>query len=589
MDLRDVPRLYRRAILIYVITIVAPVCVLLWLGLQSFERQRQALSSLAEEKIEAELQTRMRQAAAEALDRHRHPLAKYFFTVEKGAVVQPALYAPPRQPAPSEFLEAEHQELDLNRPDLALESYRKLAARHQHEALALNGMARCLAKLGRRDEARATWRKLAASFPDERDLSDRPFGIVAALAAGDTAGLLDQIASGRWKLSADQANYFLSRLDAPNRTSPYFDQLRFARELNDQFHPPGGLQRNKIQSYALNGREVFYRDEGNGRISGFVVNENWVRHTLRPQVEQDLGLSNSAGRGLRVYGAAMAAVLLVLSAGIVLLLRDVSREARVNSLRADLVSSVSHELKTPITLIRLYGETLLGRPGANPVFTEPERRDFYRVIVRESQRLSRLVSQVLTFSRIERGAQVYNLEEGDLGAAIADIVDGYQEYLDRAGFTVERSFEESMPPVRFDATALSQAVINLLDNAVKYSGPSREIALRLEALDGNVIFEVEDHGTGIPATEREKIFERFYRSSNGSGKGGYGLGLFLVRHIMNAHGGSVEVESDPGRGSRFRLVFPAARAPQDRAQTDTAIDFKISARALNERSANPDH
>ncbi len=177
--------------------------------------------------------------------------------------------------------------------------------------------------------------------------------------------------------------------------------------------------------------------------------------------------------------------------------------------------------------------------------------------MRESERLSRLVNQILTFSRIERGAQIYTFEEGDLSAAIAGIVDDYREYLERAGFTVERALAESAPAVRFDAAALSsRAVVNLLDNAVKYSGPSRDIAVRLEARTGSVTFEVEDHGVGIPAAEQKKIFERFYRISNGSGKGGYGLGLFLVRHIMDAHGGRAEVESETGRGSCFRLVFP---------------------------------
>ncbi len=553
-------RLYRRAILIYILSIVTPACVLLWLGIQSFERQRQALAALSEEKLKAESETRIRAAAEGALnpqdDRHDHPIARYFFTIEHGFVVRPALNAPPRQPVPSEFVDAEHQELDLDRADLALESYRKLLASHRHESLALSGMARCLAKLGRADEARATWRKLAAAFPDERDLSHRPFGIVAALAAGDTSGLYDQIASGRWELSADQAEFFLSQLD-PQRTSPYLDQFRFARELREQFRPPNASRRNEIQSYAFSGYRVFYRDQGDGRISGFAVTDDWVSRTLRPQLERDLGLSDITGRNLRVYGGAMAAVFAILSAGVILLLRDISREARTNRLRSDLVSSVSHELKTPITLIRLYGETLLGREGVNSAFTESERGDFYRIIVRESERLSRLVNQILTFSRIERGAQVYNLEEGDLIQAITGIVEEYREYLERAGFTVRRSLAESAPSVRFDAAALSQAVTNLLDNAMKYSGLSRDIAVRLEARNGSVTFEVEDHGVGIPAAEQEKIFERFYRVSNGSGKGGYGLGLFLVRHIMDAHGGRAEVESQLGQGSRFRLVFPA--------------------------------
>jgi two-component system phosphate regulon sensor histidine kinase PhoR len=112
--------------------------------------------------------------------------------------------------------------------------------------------------------------------------------------------------------------------------------------------------------------------------------------------------------------------------------------------------------------------------------------------------------------------------------------------------------------VRFDEAALSQAVINLLDNAVKYSGQSRDIAVRIDVDGSSVMFEVQDHGGGIPISEQQKIFDRFYRIPDSNGKGGYGLGLFMVRHIMEAHGGRAEVESEPGRGSRFRLVFPRA-------------------------------
>jgi len=553
MKLWDVPRLYRRAILIYVATIVAPACGLVWLGVQSFERQRQALATLTAEKLKAEMEAVLHTAAERALTLHSHPAAKYFFTIEHGVVVRPALYAPPPIPVPPEYLEAERQE-DMNRPDLALESYRKLLAAHQHDSLALSRMARCLAKLGRQDEARNAWRTLAASYPDERDPFHRPYGIVGAIESGDTAGLYDRIASGHWELSADQAEYFLAQLD-PQRTTPYLEQFRFARELSDQFRPQSALREGEIYNYSFGAWRVFYREDGD-TLTGFALNQDWVNGTLKPQIEHALGIMDTSGQGLRIYGGAIALVLVILSAGVGLLLRDIAREARTNRLRSDFVSSVSHELKTPITLIRLYSETLL-RPDA---FREEDRDGFYSIIVRESERLGRLVDRILTFSRVERGDQVYNLEEGDVAPVIARVVEDYREYLERAGFRLERALAPSAPPVRFDAGALSQAVVNLLDNAVKYSGESREIAVRLGAENGCVTLEVEDHGLGIPAAERERIFGRFYRVPNGSGKGGYGLGLFLVRHIMDAHGGRVDVDSEPGRGSRFRLMFPRVEA-----------------------------
>jgi two-component system phosphate regulon sensor histidine kinase PhoR len=209
-------------------------------------------------------------------------------------------------------------------------------------------------------------------------------------------------------------------------------------------------------------------------------------------------------------------------------------------------------LKTPITLIRLYSETLLRHVGIR----ENERDDFHRIIVRESERLTRLIDQVLTFSRVERGDQTYRLETGDVAPVIHRVIEDYRELLERSGFSLTRVLAESVPPVRFDAMALSQAVVNLLDNAVKYSGQSKDIAVKLDVQGPNVTVEVEDHGLGISAAEQQRIFERFYRVPNGSGKGGYGLGLFMVRHVMEAHGGRAEVESEVGRGSRFRLILP---------------------------------
>jgi signal transduction histidine kinase len=551
MNLGDVPRLYRRAILIYLGTIVAPACGLLWLGLHSFETQREALATLQSEKLEAELESVLRGAAENALARQEHPVAKFFFTIDHGVVIRPVLQAPPPLPTPPDFQEAEHEEQDLHRADMALVVYQKLLASHRNDSLALSGIARCLQQLGRKEEAVATWRKLASSYADERTLSHRPYGIVAAIAAGDTAGLFDKIASGRWELSADQAEYFLAEVD-PQRATPYLDQFRFARELSEQFRPQNTPRENEIQSYRFGGTRVFYREETGGRISGFAVNHDWIEHVLRPQLAETLGFQDGSGRSLRIYGGAMAAVFMILSAGVFLLWRDISRETRTNRLRSDFVSGVSHELKTPITLIRLYGETLIERSG----LSEAERGDFFRIIVRESERLSRLVNQILTFSRIERGAQVYTLSEGDVAPVVAGVVDDYREYLERSGFRVQRTLPDSVPLVRFDPAALSQAVVNLLDNAVKYSGPSRDIAVRLEAHNGSVVVEVEDHGVGIALSDQQRIFERFYRAANGSGKGGYGLGLYLVRHAMDAHQGRAEVESEPGRGSRFRLVFP---------------------------------
>ncbi|MEX1129054.1 MAG: HAMP domain-containing sensor histidine kinase [Vicinamibacterales bacterium] len=300
---------------------------------------------------------------------------------------------------------------------------------------------------------------------------------------------------------------------------------------------------------------MFYRAEGPRRIVGFAASRPWL-DTLAAGVPTELGIAKEDGRDLRLHVGAVALVSLLLSAGVVLLVRDTSRDARTSQLRSDFVSGVSHELKTPITLVRLYGETLL----RHDTLTTGERREFYRIITRESARLGRLVDQILSFARIERGELTYEMKEGDLAPLAAGVVEDYREWLEHAGFTVHVAIPESAPPVRFDPAAVSQALVNLLDNAAKYSGASREIAARLDVHAGGVAIEVQDHGVGIAADEQVTIFERFYRSRSRTGKGGYGLGLFMVRHIMDAHGGRVAVESAPGSGSCFRLEFPTVHA-----------------------------
>jgi len=363
-----------------------------------------------------------------------------------------------------------------------------------------------------------------------------------------------------------------------------------------------------VYTYALaggqSGYQTYYRlvptDAGRDSLLGFAVNLKWWEQNLLPQCRArlaikeevravwkrgpgaappgragaevlvalpgifpflDLSLSpgpgaawkDTARRGFLVYTGSTLLIVAVLIMGILLLTRDVSRESQLSQVRSDFVSAVSHELKTPITLIRLYGETLLEGES----FPEEERRGFYQIITREAERLSHLIDRVLTFSRIESGQQQYHLQEGDLRLVVARTLEVYGQYFKQRGFSLTADLATSLPLVRFDPDGVSQALLNLLDNAAKYSGDSTEVDVRLRGLDGNVILEVEDHGIGIPPEERQKVFEQFYRVPAGAVKGGYGLGLFLVRHIMEAHGGSVEMESGCGGGSRFRLVFPA--------------------------------
>jgi signal transduction histidine kinase len=252
------------------------------------------------------------------------------------------------------------------------------------------------------------------------------------------------------------------------------------------------------------------------------------------------------------------AVILVLSVtffGAYLLWRDVRREVKAAELRSQFVSSVSHELKTPLTAIQMFAETLrLGRTR-NP----KSRQEYLETIVNESQRLTRLLNNVLDFSRIESGKRVYHPQPTDLKEVIQDAVKAMEYPLRQRGIELAVETEDNFPRVSVDRDGLEQAILNLLDNAMKYSGDSRRIHLKLGAEDTNAVIRVADRGLGIDPRDQQRIFEKFHRvSSPESGPiPGTGLGLSLVSHLVRAHGGRVEVRSKLGEGSTFSIYLPA--------------------------------
>jgi signal transduction histidine kinase len=258
-----------------------------------------------------------------------------------------------------------------------------------------------------------------------------------------------------------------------------------------------------------------------------------------------------------LYAAGIGLILGVTFLAGYLLLRDVSREMEVAEMRSHFVASVSHELKTPLTAIRMFAETLaMGR-----VADEPTRSEYLQTVVSESERLSRLVDNVLDFSRIERGKKIYRMQRAFLPDIVRAAANAMQYPLTQHGFTLSVSIEDQVPSVfsiLADADALEQAVLNLLANAMKYSGDARDIDLRLDHSDSEAIIQVIDRGIGIALEDQPRIFEKFYRvrSSHSERVPGTGLGLTLATHIVKAHGGSLRVASEPGRGSTFSICLP---------------------------------
>jgi signal transduction histidine kinase len=254
--------------------------------------------------------------------------------------------------------------------------------------------------------------------------------------------------------------------------------------------------------------------------------------------------------------ALIAFIDLMLGAGLYLVYSNVRREIHLSRLKSDFVANVSHELKTPLALVRLFAETLeLGR-----VPSEEKAKQYYRVINKESQRLTQLINNILDFSRIEAGRKEYRFVPASVGRIVNDVVDSYRFHIEQQGFDLQVRVADDLPEVQADPEALGQAVLNLLNNAIKYSKDSKSITVEARRDDGRVVVSVTDLGIGIPKGEHKKIFEKFYRGEDSlvHETKGSGLGLPLVRHIMEAHGGSVEVESSPGRGSTFSLVVPVA-------------------------------
>ncbi|HYW72114.1 MAG TPA: HAMP domain-containing sensor histidine kinase [Pyrinomonadaceae bacterium] len=261
---------------------------------------------------------------------------------------------------------------------------------------------------------------------------------------------------------------------------------------------------------------------------------------------------------------------LMMILGIALTKHMVGKEIAVAKLKSDFVSNVSHELRTPLALIRLYAETLeLGR-----ITTKEKKHQYYRIIRKESERLTALINNILDFSRIEAGRKEYEFRDTDIADLVRNTLDSYRYQIEQQGFKLDESIDEDLPAVRIDREAIARALVNLVNNALKYSKDDKYLGVKLYRDNGAVKLEVADHGIGIARRDQVKIFEKFYRAGDPlvHNTKGSGLGLSLVRHITEAHGGAIEVESAPGAGSKFIMSLPlVAAASQQTRPAPTSV------------------
>jgi signal transduction histidine kinase len=275
---------------------------------------------------------------------------------------------------------------------------------------------------------------------------------------------------------------------------------------------------------------------------------------------QGMTVADIGARFLRYNYIVLAALSLFMVAGIFLTYRNISKEMNLARQKSDFVANVSHELRTPLALIRLYAETLeLGRLSAKEKYQE-----YFRIIREESERLTALINNILDFSRIDAGRKEYEFQETNLGELVHATLDSYRFQIQQNGFGFEENISADIPPVNVDREAIARSLLNLVNNALKYSKDEKYIGVSLYRVNGSVNLEVRDRGIGIPVNEQEKIFEKFYRCGDPlvHNVKGSGLGLSLVRHIVRAHGGDVLVESVPDKGSKFTIALPLAPVPQ---------------------------
>ena len=258
-------------------------------------------------------------------------------------------------------------------------------------------------------------------------------------------------------------------------------------------------------------------------------------------------------RRLMMMGLGMLALLVI--AASYLIGRAISRELAAARLQSEFVSAVSHEFRTPLTSMRQFTEMLV----EDETLPAEKRRAFHGAQERATSRLSRLVESLLDFGRMEAGARPYRLERLDVGELVKSTAEDFRREANPDSLVMECVVPDEGPVVKADREALAQALWNLLDNSVKYSGESVVVQVEVEAGHNQVAIRVRDQGLGISPSEKKRILRKFVRGSSAKvcGVKGTGIGLAMVKHIVDAHGGKVVVESEPGKGSTFTILLPA--------------------------------
>lgn len=240
--------------------------------------------------------------------------------------------------------------------------------------------------------------------------------------------------------------------------------------------------------------------------------------------------------------------------GVVFVFWNIRKEVKLTQLKSDFVSNVSHELRTPLALIRMFAETL----ELKRITEEDKKDEYYRTIRGEAERLTNIVNKILNFSQLESEKKKFSFAKADLNEVVNEVIDTYKFHLEKHDTKYLVNNGKTSLLVMVDRESVKEAIINLIDNAIKYSQGNKEIEINIGDTEETAYIEVTDNGIGISKENQKRIFDKFYRVTSGlvHDTKGSGLGLSLVKYIMDAHDGSITVNSKPGKGSSFKLIFP---------------------------------
>jgi two-component system phosphate regulon sensor histidine kinase PhoR len=355
-------------------------------------------------------------------------------------------------------------------------------------------------------------------------------------------------------------SYLVSHWETELQGHPYLmvvwhDVPRIVHDVFPELY--SDAQQSRVNVVDSDGRIVFGPPLSRGGLTlGRQFETTLYKWTLNVTMNSAAELAAAVARRRLLEMVLVALSGVVVIAGIIVILVAAERERKLSNLKSDFVANVSHELKTPLALVRMFGELLQsGRADS-----AEKRTQYLQIIVSESDRLASLIDNVLDFAKVERGQAAYDFSEGNLAEVVARAVEACRVRAERDSVALELEVAPGLPPVWLDERAIEIAIINLVDNALKYAAGTARIAISLTRTEKLLEVRVSDQGPGIVPEDRKRIFDRFVRGRSAAGKQvrGSGIGLALVKHIAEAHGGSVKIEDNVPKGATF--VFTVSLA-----------------------------